>query len=176
MLKNPHYHKVACALLLAAGICYGFGQYKYTIDLASPYGLFQVSVVRASGVGPPPCQSTTEINDPRVASGTPVLLVLVDVSYVAVCGRVERSLALYVVIIGSESSLGPNHCASVAMLQVKTIAAIQFVVIVITRALVFFYCGVCLLGDVYAEFQPALVCTYLAPSLARLARSQHTGG
>lgn len=117
MLKNPHYHKVACALLLAAGICYGFGQYKYTIDLASPYGLFQVSVVRASGVGTPPCQSTTEINDPRFASATPVLLVLGDVSYVAVCGRVERSLALYVVIIGSESSLGPNHCVSVAMLS-----------------------------------------------------------
>ena len=40
--------------------------------------------------------------------------------------------------------------------QVKAIAVIQFVVIVITRAFVFFYCGVRLLGDVHAAFQPAL--------------------
>ena len=47
--------------------------------------------------------------------------------------------------------------------QVKAIAVIQFVVIVITRAFVFFYCGVRLLGDVHAAFQPALASTLQPP-------------
>ena len=76
MLQEPDYHKVACSLLLAAGICYGLGQYKYTLDL-------------------------------KTASG---------------------------------------------LQQVKAIAVIQFVVIAITRAGIFFYSGVNLLWIVHANF------------------------
>ena len=45
MLRDPSYHNVACSLLLAAGVCYGLGQWKYTLDLTSPGGLLRVKAI-----------------------------------------------------------------------------------------------------------------------------------
>jgi hypothetical protein len=42
---NPHLHFMAFNFLLGAGICYGFGQYKYTLNIRTRWGLRQVQAI-----------------------------------------------------------------------------------------------------------------------------------
>ena len=51
LLRNPDYHSVICSLLLAAGVCYGMGQYKYTVDISKPRGLRLVKVIAVTQFG-----------------------------------------------------------------------------------------------------------------------------
>jgi hypothetical protein len=45
LTDNPHFHLLTFNLLLGAGICYGFGQYKYTLDIRTTWGLRQVQLI-----------------------------------------------------------------------------------------------------------------------------------
>ena len=45
LIEHESTHRIPLALLLAAGICYGTGQYKFTLDITSKSGLMQVKAI-----------------------------------------------------------------------------------------------------------------------------------